>query len=319
MVVVGVDGAGRTHRLAMLAAASGGRTVQVTLGDNADELRERLAACREDGALVLVDDAHRLTDDVLHVLTMAARDGVAMVISRRPTINNPALAVLDEAVVAAGGDVTVVPPLTAADIAELVRAATSVVPSAERVEEIQIASAGLPAIATAIATADPGSVPAAIVARVQQRLAMAGPAATAIARVLAPGLDLPDGVLGQAADVPASELPQVLRLLRDSGLLITDADRLVPAVAAAIKADLSPAELRRVQADVAHALIASGLDSALAAEQLRSARILGPLAADVYRVAGERIRFGNPEAALAWFDDAAHAGADPGKARRRTG
>jgi DNA-binding CsgD family transcriptional regulator len=102
-----------------------------------------------------------------------------------------------------------------------------------------------------------------------------------------------------------------MRLLRDSGLIAPDADRVVPAVATAIKADLSPAELRRVHSDVAHALLTAGLDPIIAANQLRAARVLGPVAADVYRAAGERVCLSEPDLALAWFDDAADAGADP--------
>jgi hypothetical protein len=47
------------------------------------------------------------------------------------------------------------------------------------------------------------------------------------------------------------------------------------------------------------------------ANQLRAARVLGPVAADVYRAAGERVCLAEPELALAWFDDAADVGADP--------
>lgn len=296
-----------------MLVAAGARTVRVTSADSSDELPGRLAACREDGSLVIVDDAHRLGSDVLKVLTKAVRDGVAIAISRRPTIDSPALAELDEAVVAAGGDVTMLDPLTTADTAALIRNATGVAPSTERAGEIQAESAGWPVIATMIATAPAGTVPVALVARVQQRLAIAGAPATRVARVLALGLELPDGVLSQASDVPLGDLPLIVRLLRDSGLLVADADRLVPAVSAAIRADLSPVELRRVHSDVAHALLAVGADSAVVAAQLRTAQVLGPVAADVYRSAGERVRFTEPDAALTWFDDAAHAGAPPGE------
>jgi hypothetical protein len=73
MVVVGVDGAGRTHRLTELATAAGGQPISVTPGDEAAELQARLAAARENGSLVLVDDAHRLGGDVLALLAGAAR------------------------------------------------------------------------------------------------------------------------------------------------------------------------------------------------------------------------------------------------------
>ncbi|HEX6338523.1 MAG TPA: LuxR C-terminal-related transcriptional regulator [Jiangellaceae bacterium] len=310
MVVVGVDGSGRTHRMTELVTAAGGHPIRVGPADEAAELRARIAAAPQN-SLVLVDDAQRLGGDVLVLLARAARDGVDMVISRRPTLDRPELAELDEAVVAAGGSVTQLAPLGPADIAGLVQRLTGTAPSIEHAQQIHAESAGLPAIAATLASAPSGTVPPALVARVQQRLAVGGPSAAGVARVLALGLDLPDGLLGDASGVPSAELPQIMRLLRDSGLLAPDADSVVPAVATAIKADLSPAELRRVHSDVAHALLASGLDPIVAANQLRAGRVLGPVAADAYRAAGERVCLSEPDLALAWFDDAADAGADP--------
>ncbi|HEX6234894.1 MAG TPA: helix-turn-helix transcriptional regulator [Jiangellaceae bacterium] len=311
MVVVGVDGAGRTHRLTKLAIAAGGPTIRVGPGDGAVEIRSRITAAPEDGLLVLVDDAHRLGTDVLALLAGAARNGVEMAISRRPTLDRPELAELDEAVVAAGGRVVQVGPLGPADIAALIHRLTGTAPSTERAQQVCTESAGLPAIAAAIASAPSGTAAPALVARVQQRLAVTGSSSARLARVLALGLDLPDTILGAASGVPLAELPWTMRVLRDSGLLAPDADGLVPAVATAIKADLSPAELRRVHSDVAHALLSSGLDPVVAAEQLRAGRVLNPVAADVYRAAGERVCLSDPELALGWFDDAADAGADP--------
>jgi hypothetical protein len=68
MVVVGVDGAGRTHRLTELATAAGGQAMRVGPGNEAAELRAGLAAAREDGSLVLVDDVHRLATMCLRCL-----------------------------------------------------------------------------------------------------------------------------------------------------------------------------------------------------------------------------------------------------------
>ncbi len=311
MVVVGVDGAGRTHRLTELATAAAGNPIRVGSGDDAAELEARIAAGRADRSIVIVDDVHRLSSDVLALLADAARDGVEMVVSRRPTLDRPELAALDEAVVAAGGRVTQLAPLSPADIADLIHRVTGSPSSVERAEQVCAESAGLPAIAAAIAAAPPGTAPPTLVARVQQRLAISGASAARVARVLALGLDLPDSVLSEASGVPLTELPQTMRLLRDSGLLVPDTDRVVPAVATAIKADLSPAELRRVHSDVAHALLASGMDAITAAGQLRAARVLGPAAADAYHTAGEQTCLAEPDLALGWFDDAADAGADP--------
>lgn len=153
---------------------------------------------------MLVDDAHRLGDDVLALLAGAARNGVDMAISRRPTINRPELAELDEAVVAAGGSVVQVAPLSPADIAGLIQRLTGTAPDTERVQQVCTESAGLPAIAAAIASAPSGTASPVLIARVQQRLAVNGPSASQVARVLALGLDLPDAVLSEASGVPLS-------------------------------------------------------------------------------------------------------------------
>lgn len=309
MVVVGVDGAGRTHRLTELATAAGGHPVRIGPGNDAAETHAHIAAAQESGSPLLVDDAHRLGGDALALLAGAARRGVNMLISRRPTVDRPELAELDEAVVAAGGGVVELAALDPPDVIALVLRITGETPSTERAEQICAESAGLPAIAAAIASAPPGTAPAALVARVQRRLAVDDGSAARVARVLSLGLDLPDGPLSEATGVPLAKLPEIMRMLRDSGLLAPAAERVVPAVATAIRADLSPAELRRVHSDVAHALLASGADPTVAAYQLRAARVSGPVAADAYRAAGERVCLSEPELALGWFDDAADAGA----------
>ena len=58
-------------------------------------------------------------------------------------------------------------------------------------------------------------------------------------------------------------------------------------------------------------LLETGADPLLAAEQLSAARVRTPVAADVYRHAGDRLRFTSPSAALDWYDEALDAGADP--------
>src|SRR5687768_2382302 len=98
--VVGVDGAGRTHRLRRLAAGAGSAVWWLPGPGGAG-----LAAARADGCLIIVDDAHRLDAAILREFAGAARDGVPMVISRRPTIDRAELAELDEAVAAGGVEV----------------------------------------------------------------------------------------------------------------------------------------------------------------------------------------------------------------------
>jgi DNA-binding CsgD family transcriptional regulator len=308
-VVIGVDGAGRTHRLRELAADAGDVVWIGSPAGSTVDLISRLEAIRASGSLVVVDDAHRLGGDELRSLAAAAGSGVPMVISRRPTIDRPELAALDEVAAELGG-VEVLEPLGADVAAGLVERITGHHPSTDRVESILAAAAGLPVIVAHVAAVPPGTVSPALAARVQRRLAVAGPAITRVSRVMALRLDLPDDVLADAAGIPPAELATAMRRLRDEGMLVPGADEMIPAVADAVLADVSPTERRRVHEAIARALLAAGADPLVTAVQLRAAGAMVPMAADVYRMAGERLRFEDPRAALEWFDEAARAGGE---------
>ena len=279
-VVVGVDGAGRTHRLrAILASARDGRWFT-----GVDDLGT--------ASFVVVDDAHRLDAATLLALTAAARNGTKLAIARRPTITSRELAELDE--LAAEDGVEVLAPLDRDGVAAVLAEVTGRAVSPEVAAEAHAASAGMPVVV--VLSRDPD----ALRARMQRCLAVLPPEVAAVARLLALRLDLPDEVLGGAT---------ALRTLREAGLL--GGERMIPALADAVLADLSPLERRSLHDTVARAMIASGADPVATATQLRTARIRTPAAADVYLEAGERTRFTDPAAALAWFDDATDAGADP--------
>ncbi|WP_158854273.1 helix-turn-helix transcriptional regulator [Saccharothrix deserti] len=311
-VVVGVDGSGRTYRLGQLADASGTRAWWVGSGD----LAAGLDAAREAGTLVVADDAHRLPPEVLRALVAAARSGVRVLVARRPTIGCPELADLDEA--AAAGGVEVLEPLDRDGVGALVAAVTGRPASPVVAAAVHEMSAGLPGVAAAVASTLTGTsraasgvpVPA-LLARVQRRFAVLPRQVGAVARVLALRLGLSDDVLAAAAEMPVEELPGVLRTLRDEGMLVPGGERMIPAMADAVLGELSAAERRRLHDGAAGALAAAGADPLVTAAQLRAARVRTPAAAEVYRQAGELTRFADPAAALAWFDDATEAGAEP--------
>jgi DNA-binding CsgD family transcriptional regulator len=298
-VVVGVDGAGRTYRLDQLAAAA---TVPVVRVDPPlATIVPLVEQARAQGALVLVDDPHRLDTAALSTLAEAARGGVAMVLARRPTIDSPALAELDEAL-SGRGRVEQLAPLTIQSIVDVLNGQSDAQALLER-------SGGLPAIAVLAAA---GTAPsAALVARVQRRLALLGPGPAGLARLLALRLDLGDAVLSSASTLDSAAFVAAMRSLRDQGLLVPGGERMIPAVAEAIQAELSPAERRRVHDAAAQALLAQGGDVATAAAALRAARVFTPAAVPAYVAMGERLRFDDPAAALGWFDDAVEAGAVP--------
>jgi DNA-binding CsgD family transcriptional regulator len=308
-VVVGVDGAGRTHRLGAIAAAAGVPVTTVDSADDGGNLAERLAAARDSGHLVVVDDADRLPDAVLAQLAAAARQGTAMAIARRPSLDRPALAALDE-VVAAGGAVETLAPLDDDGVAAVLAAVTGRPSSPEVVGPVRAASAGLPALVAMLAAAPSGSPPPALLARMQQRLARLPAATATLARTLSLELDLPDEVLAAVAGLEAGALATAMRHLHDHGMLVPGGERMIPAVAQAVLADLPPAGRRSLHEAVATALVSSGADPLVAAEQLRAARARTPAAASVYATAGERLRFTDPAAAADWFDLASEAGAE---------
>lgn len=309
-VVVGVDGAGRTYRLGAIAAVADLPVVRIEPPvDDVADIAAHIDEARAAGALLTVDDAHQLTSDALRLLAAAARAGQPMAIARRPTIDRPELAELDEAV--AAGGVEHLRPLDVAGVTALLAEMLADQPAASaRAAQVHAASAGLPAIVVALAMVEGGTSPA-LLARVQRQLARLEDAAGRVARVLALRLEVSDDVSARAATVPVDEFATVIRTLRDTGMLVPDADEMVPAVADALIAELPPAQRRRVHNDVAAALLGTGADPLITATHLRAARVATPIAAGVYRMAGERLRFEDPDAALGWYAEAADAGADP--------
>ncbi|HLT10061.1 MAG TPA: LuxR C-terminal-related transcriptional regulator [Micromonosporaceae bacterium] len=306
-VIVGVDCSGRTHRLGLIAATAQRPVLRVNPpGLDADRLAKDLAEAGD--ALVLVDDAHRLSGDELAALTAAARRGTAIILARRPSIPSPAHADLEEAL---PGRVEQLQPLEAAAIGELMARCWERPVTPAEAESLHAACGGLPGIAVLLTPpAEPGP---SLVARVQRRLAVLPPPIAALARLLALRLDLPDPVLADASEKEAGKLDlgAAMRELADEGMLIPGTERMIPAVAAAILADLPAAQRRRVHEAVARALTNANADPIVAAGQLRAARAYVPASAAIFATAAERLRLSDPAAAVAWYDDAVEAGADP--------
>jgi len=312
-VVVGVDGAGRTYRLEALAAASNLPVMRLAGSASTPAGLDQKLAAGTDRVLVLVDDAHRLPVPALLALTEAVRSGQAMLLSRRPTIDRPELAELDEAL-AAVGRVELLTALDQQQVAGLVAAVTGRPCPDPTAAAIREASGGLPAVAAALAAALGGGLgpPPVLLARLQRRVAVLSPLLVGIAYVLALRLDLPDDALAQACGLEPLELEAGLRALRDEGMLVPGTERMVPAIAASLLTEVSPGHRRRIHDDVARALVTTGAPALTTAIQLRSVRARGAEAASAYRAAGEKARFTDPGAALGWYDDAQDAGAAGG-------
>jgi DNA-binding NarL/FixJ family response regulator len=312
-VVVGVDGAGRTHRLTAIAAAADLPVMRFDASAIPPaRVREQLEIAAAQRVLVLVDDAHRLPPETVVALTEAARSGLSMVLARRPTIDRAELAELDAAV-AANGVVEVLAAMDFDQVRALVAAVTGRACSAETAAAVQTASGGLPVVAVALASAIGAGGPAGpapmLLARLQRQLALFDPLVAHTARVLALRLEIPDDALAMACGLDQPGLEAALRVLRDSGMLIAGTEQMIPAVAETLLAELAGGHRRRLHDEVARALVATGAAPTSAATQLRAARARGAAAAAAYLAAGEHLRFTDPAAALGWYDDAHDAGA----------
>ncbi len=299
-VVVGVDGAGRTHRL--VATTAHAPTVRVDPADGSDDVAAAVTRARETHATLLVDDAHLLSPTALEQLAAAVRAGADLVMSRRPTIATPELGALDTAA-AAQGAVVELAPLTEPEVAAAMARATGAPVDPDRAAAVHTASGGLPVLVVALAD---GRSTARVTARVGAQLARAG--AGPLALLLASGgVAVRDDVLAHAAGVDHSRLAAQLRELRDAGLLTVDGERLIPAVADAVLADATPAQRREAHDALARAMLACHEDIA-AAEHLRAAGARTPDAASAYAGAGERVRYSDPAAAASWYDLALASG-----------
>ncbi|MGI5191078.1 LuxR C-terminal-related transcriptional regulator [Promicromonospora sp. CA-289599] len=243
VVVIGVDGAGRTHRLRAVTRSAGG--VLHVAPDPAALAGLLGRQAGPDTELVLVDDAHHYPPALLHQITSAARAGIPVALSRRPAITDPALAELDE--LAARDGVVQCDPLGADDVAQLVAERTGTRPGPAEAASLVEDTCGLPALVVALVDGA-GPVPAALLARVQRALARL-PRAVAVARVLAVAHDLgpfPHAGLAEAAGVAPDVVAAELRALHEAGLLAPGGERLVPAVARAVAADLTRGERHEV-------------------------------------------------------------------------
>ncbi|HEY6794847.1 MAG TPA: LuxR C-terminal-related transcriptional regulator [Kineosporiaceae bacterium] len=312
-VIVGVDGAGRSHRLAELIAVIGADAVRVGAGSAVPDLMAELKA---DGGVLVVDDAHRLPAALLGDLVPLAESGVPMVLARRPTVTSPQLAELD-AVLAGRGTVEVLHPLDEAAVAELLG-----VLEAHRTAEVLAASCGHPAVAAALAAVPRSELPAPLVARVQRAVARLDPVAQAVGRALALRLDLADDVLAAIAGASPAQAARAVAELREAGFIDPGGEGMIPAVADVVTAGQPAAQLRLLHDTVARALLRAGGDVLPAALRMRAVRLRTPAAAEIYLTAGRRLRFDDPVQAMRWLDDAVDAGLDPrqaGVVRAETG
>jgi DNA-binding CsgD family transcriptional regulator len=257
-VVIGVDGSGRSRRLRELAGPYAVWLPRFASAADVDDLLQAVATERHP---VVVDDAHLREGAPLVRVAGAAEDGVPVLLARRPTIRSPELAALDGAV-ASTGTVEVLGPLPDEAVAALLDDAAPEPLDGDVAARAVGASAGSPAIATALVrwSGDDTALPAALTALVQRRLALLPRAAASLVPVLAETVPLDPALLQRLTGVGPLELAEALDELVEAGLLVPDRDALVPAVAAAVRAGTAPAARRARGAAIAAAVHGAGAD-----------------------------------------------------------
>lgn len=306
-VVVGVDGSGRTHRLR--EEVVGREAVWIDREAALEEIGSAILTGRQSDTLLVVDDAHLHGAAAQRALAAAGRAGVALLISRRPSMTTSELADLDDAAAAQGGLVELGPLPHAAATAALARITGGPVDPADA-EERNVRAGGLPGW---LAVADD---PSNIRARATRLLARLPDRRVASLLAIVAGLPtrLPDDLLARASGTTPGELATALRELREAGLLDPATERLLPIATTAIVDDLGPAERRRVHDTLAEALLARG-DAAAAALHLRAAGARTPAAVTAYVAHADRRRLSDPADAASWYELALASGATPADVR----
>ena len=271
------------------------------LGTATDALREHLG----DGALLVIN-AHLLDDRSIRLIDQLVRRGVRVVVTSRPTPRAELSHLRDR--FEASGSVIEMGPLDIDDLAAALATATGRAVDAEMVASLHRAGAGILRWAkTALIDSDGTG----ILAEVRRELAAAGDGARAVAEVLAVAEGAPDDVVASTADVEIEALSTHIEMLRVAGLIDTATGDLVPAVSTAVADDLAPVDRRALHRRIAEALQVRGTEPLAAAEHLREAGVADNHAAEIYRRAGDGLRFRDPEAALGWYALAASTGSEP--------
>lgn len=302
-VVVGVDGAGRSHRLR--EEVVGRKAIWIDRAATLEEVGAAILTGRQSDTVLVVDDAHLHPAAAQRALAAGGRVGVALLIGRRPAIPTAELADLDAAAAAQGAVVELGPLDDEAATAALARITGAPVDPAAAADRNRRAG-GLPAW-LALAE-DPGQLRGRVMrllARLPDRR---------LAALLALGAPLADDLLAAAIDTTPDELATAMRELREAGLLDHTAERLVPLVAEAVTGDLDPGERRRAHDTLARAMLARG-DTATAARHLRTAGTRSPLAVTTYVDHADRLRLTEPIEASSWYELALASGADPAQVR----
>jgi DNA-binding CsgD family transcriptional regulator len=312
------------HDLAALVDVVGKIDPHPAAGERAwrDHLLDNLGT---GDAALLVDEAQWLDPASLRVLVGVVErgdeHGLTVVVAHRPCPGDALLAALDEAL-SRQRPLVWLGPLDEADVAERAAWVLGRTVDARLVDRLYEQTAGVQTLVDQVALAyghtqvgtEPadgasGSLPAPVVEAVRSLVDQLPTAARTVLGALSAGADLDDELLGTVTGLDPVQLGEAIESLRAAGLVVPEADDVVPVVAEAVSEMTPVAERRRFHALLAEALAKRGAPPTQAAEHLAAANAQGELAAATYLAAGEACLAEAPELARGWFDRAAAAGA----------
>jgi DNA-binding CsgD family transcriptional regulator len=330
-LVIGPGGCGKTHLVDALAGAHDGPVTRVRGTDITNDTAfgaflhliedpepdrgsavGRIAEVVGHDGLLVVDDAHLLDEGSLRVIVDLAGHMIAVAVAHRP-LPRRELALFDDEI-STRARVVHVRPLDEAGLAAVLAAASGAAVDSDRASAVHSATGGVPGWALAVARhGDPvADAPAALSERVDAELARSSPIARPVAEVAALAPDLPDDVLAAATDLTTDEVRAAFDELAVAGLLDPVEGVLWPCIAVTCRALSSGARRRALHDRLARALLDRGGEVRDAARHLLRSGATGADAAAVYIRAGDELRFRDPEAAIAWYGEAAvgEAGAE---------
>ncbi len=317
---VAVQGAGGYGKTALLVALAGiYRDAGVTVVNGA---AQRLDTVGEDAAVV-VDDAHRASEQTLHELVeLARRPSSRLFVTYRPWPRRPALTTLVEELGRAR------PPLLLGALgpAEVARHAQNVLQEsvpAESVERLLGRTGGVPRLVTRVLAGvrggGAGRLPASVLDQFQHDLEQLGENGRACLTAMAAGAAAHPELLAPLLDLHHSDVVEGLNAVRAGGL--TDrSDALLP-VAREAAAALTPLERRlAVLRRLVETAVQRGrpvLDLVRPLLDRDVTPVAGPLMAEAFEQAGDEALRSAPAIAGQCYRAAVEAGARPDRLTAR--
>ncbi|MGY1605989.1 LuxR C-terminal-related transcriptional regulator [Geodermatophilus sp. SYSU D00700] len=315
LLVRGAGGTGKTRLLAELAGAWARTGVTVLDGRAGDvDLPAGEFA-------VVVDDAHRLTQEVADRLRPLLRHPHGrVVLAFRPWPRPAPLAAL-LAEMGADRRSVLLGPADRAQVADWARERLGTAATRTLVDAVAVQAGGLPGLTLALlaalasrravhGAAEPlrGAVPEEVAARVRADLDAVDDDTRGLLHAVAAGAPVDDEVLGGVLGIPAERAAELLTAARATGLL-QGGGAVVPLVASVLLGSVPPDVTRRTRRRLLGLLLDRGEEPLELARRLAAGRVRDPRAADLLERYGDAALAADPVLAGELWSEAVDAGA----------